>query len=254
MPENQRTPTADDLNALARQGAALAPEDRLTVLAAGRIEVLGRMPFSSNATFLVVCRDGGRAVPAVYKPERGERPLWDFPAGIHRREVAAYQLSVRLGVDLVPETLTRVDGPFGAGSVQRFVPADFAQHYFTLLDEPAHHDRLRTMAVFDVVCNNADRKGGHVLIDEDGALWGIDNGLCFHVEPKLRTVIWEFAGDDVPGALCGPLAEVAADPGLDDLLDADERAALAGRARRLLSRGRLPHPDQRRHHVPWPLV
>lgn len=254
MPADERPPTADDLSDLASRAAALAPDDRLAVLATGEVEVLGRMPWSSNATFVVVCRLGAEAVPAVYKPEGGERPLWDFPAGIHRREVAAYELSVRLGVDLVPETLSRFDAPFGVGSLQRFVPADFAQHYFTLLEDPSTHDRLRVLAAFDVLANNADRKGGHVLLDAGGAIWAIDNGLCFHAEPKLRTVVWDFAGDPLPDTLRRPLGEVAEDPGLADLLDDAERQALARRARRLLARGRLPQPDQRRHHVPWPLV
>lgn len=254
MPEDERTPSAGDLSDLADGAAALPVARRLAVLSAGEVEVVGRLPWSSNATFLVVCRLADEVVPAVYKPEDGERPLWDFPPGIHRREVAAYELSDRLGVDLVPETISRFDAPFGPGSLQRFVPADFAQHYFTLLDDPATHDRLRVLAAFDVVANNADRKGGHVLVDSTGAIWGIDNGLCFHAEPKLRTVIWEFAGDPVPEGLRGPLAEVAEHPGLEDLLDDEERHALARRAGRLLTRGCLPHPDQRRHHVPWPLV
>lgn len=298
--DDDGSPAGDDLGVLAARAADLGRDECLALLGAGEVEIVGRMPWSSNGTFLVFCRAGGQCVPAVYKPEDGERPLWDFPPGIHRREVAAYELSERLGIGIVPETVTRHDAPFGVGSVQRFVPADFAQHYFTLLDEDTTHDRLRVLATFDVLANNADRKGGHVLAEAQGpggreqaaghrgagsrgrdstagptttdagrhgdqlaerqgrpgigAIWGIDNGLCFHVEAKLRTVIWEFAGDPVPETLRGPLAEVAGDPGLDDLLDPDERAALSRRARRLLARGRLPHPDQRRHHIPWPPV
>lgn len=254
MPEDQRTPAAGELSQLALGGAALAPDERLAVLGAGRVEVVGRMPWSSNATFLVVCRLDGVDLPAVYKPEGGERPLWDFPPGIYRREVAAYELSERLGLSLVPETIARHDAPFGVGSLQRFVPADFARHYFTLLDDEATHGRLRELAAFDVLCNNADRKGGHVLAEAGGTIWAIDNGLSFHTEPKLRTVIWEFAGDPVPGVVRAGLASLAEAPGLGDLLDDDECAALASRARRLERTGRLPHPDQRRHHVPWPLV
>ena len=296
MPQDERSPTADDLTDLARHGAALSGTDRLTVLCCGDVEVLGRMPWSSNATFLVVCRLGDDVVPAIYKPERGERPLWDFPTGIHRREVAAYELSELLGLGIVPETVTRIDAPMGVGSLQRFVPADFSEHYFTMLDDPAMHDRLRALAAFDVVSNNADRKGGHVLLDVDGSIWAIDNGLSFHEEPKLRTVIWEFAGDPVPEELVGPLRALAdlPDPddgeaagtgerepgntphgegpgattngsapftvashllsGLGDLLRPDEHRAMRRRARRLLAKGELPHPDQRRHHYPWPLV
>lgn len=254
MPEDQRTPAADELSDLAARGAAMAPDERLAVLGAGRVELIGRMPWSSNATFVVVCQLDGMALPAIYKPEGGERPLWDFPTGIFRREVATYELSERLGLSIVPETIARHDAPFGVGSMQRFVPADFAQHYFTLLDDEAAHDRLRELAAFDVLCNNADRKGGHVLAQADGTMWAIDNGLTFHVEPKLRTVIWDFAGDPVPPAVRAELARLADAPGLGDLLDGDECAALATRARRLDRAGRLPHPDQRRHHMPWPLV
>jgi uncharacterized repeat protein (TIGR03843 family) len=239
---------------MAEQAAALAPADQLAVLGCGTVTVLGRMPWSSNATFLVACQVDDVVVPAVYKPEDGERPLWDFAPGIYRREAAAYELSERLGLHLVPETLVRVDLPFGIGSLQRFVPADFTEHYFTLVEDPATHSRLRALAVFDVVANNADRKGGHVLVDTAGAIWGIDNGLCFHVDPKLRTVIWDFAGDPVPGELCDRLAAVAAEPGLEDLLEADEQAAVARRAAQLLDDGHLPYPDERRHSVPWPLV
>ncbi len=182
-------------------------------LAEGEIEIVGRMPWSSNQTFLVTCTAGDKESGAVYKPERGERHLWDFPEGIYRREIAAYALSSALGWDLVPETIARPDAPFGEGSLQQFVDADFSQHHFTLIEDERHHGRLRAMCAFDVVANNADRKSGHCILDNYGKIWGIDNGLCFHREPKLRTVIWEFAGDDVPAAL------------LDDLTALDDDTA-----------------------------
>ncbi|MGH9018929.1 MAG: SCO1664 family protein, partial [Acidimicrobiales bacterium] len=184
----------------------------MSLLAEGEIEVVGRMPWSSNQTFLVTCTMGDEETGAVYKPERGERHLWDFPEGIYRREIAAYRLSATLGWDLVPETIARADAPFGQGSLQQFVDADFSQHHFTLVEDPAHHDRLRKMCAFDVVANNADRKSGHCILGPDGTIWGIDNGLCFHREPKLRTVIWEFAGDDIAPALLEDLS------GLEDAL------------------------------------
>jgi uncharacterized repeat protein (TIGR03843 family) len=211
------------------------------------------MPWSSNNTFLVaVCLDG-IAVQAVYKPGRGERPLWDFPPGLYRRELAAYLLSEALGWGLVPETVVR-DGPLGEGSFQRFVPADFDQHYFTLLDDPAHHDALRAICLFDLLANNADRKGGHCLLAE-GRVWAIDNGLCFHVQPKLRTVIWDFGGELIPPALADDVARVAADPpaGLSELLAPEEVEALRARAARLSGLRRFPHPRHDRAW-PWPLV
>ena len=135
-----------------------------------------------------------RAHGASTSPSKGERPLWDFPGGLFRREVAAYLLSESLGWGLVPETVERAEGPFGEGSVQRYVPEDGASHYFTLRDDPKWHPTLKRMCAFDVVANNADRKSGHVLLAED-RLWAIDNGLCFNEDDKLRTVIWDFGGE-----------------------------------------------------------
>ena len=127
------------------------------------MEVHGRIAGSSNATLLVTCRLQGEELLAVYKPLQGERPLWDFPGGLFRREVAAYALCESLGWGLVPETVERREGPFGPGSVQRFVHEDGTSHYFTLRDEPKWHSVLKRLAAFDVVANNADRKSGHVL-------------------------------------------------------------------------------------------
>jgi uncharacterized repeat protein (TIGR03843 family) len=230
--------------------------DALTVLAHGEVEVRGRMPWSSNATFLVeLCHDG-MTMPAVYKPIRGERPLWDFPAGLHRREVAAFRLSEALGWGLVPETVVREDGPLGPGSLQRFVAADFSQHYFTLLERPELHGVLRTVCAFDLVANNADRKGGHCLLGEDGRVWAIDNGLCFLAEPSLRTVIWDFAGEPVPEPLVADVARLGAAPqtGLEDLLDPDEVDALRRRAAAVVARPTFPGPGRSRYAYPWPLV
>lgn len=242
MPPYERAPTADPLT--------------LSVLARGEVEVQGRMPWSSNATFLVQLCHEGTSMPAVYKPHRGERPLWDFPDGLHRREVAAYRLSESLGWGLVPETVAREDGPFGPGSLQRFVPADFAQHYFTLMERPELHDALRAICAFDLVANNADRKAGHTLLGEDGRVWAIDNGLCFHVAPGLRTVIWDFAGEPIPARLLEDVAGLAsgADTGLDDLLAPAEVAATVQRAAGLLRNPTFPAPDPARRPYPWPLV
>ena len=193
---------------------------------------------------------------AIYKPLRAERPLWDFPGGLYRREVAAYELAVALGWEMVPQTVERLEAPLGLGSLQRFVNADFEQHYFTLLEEAAHHPALRRMAVFDVLANNADRKGGHCLIDDEGRIWGIDHGLCFHESPKLRTVIWDFAGEDIDDTLVADVAtfvEAGVSPALEHLLAASEAEALVRRAQALLRRPRFPAPRNDRPY-PWPLV
>lgn len=246
MPENER-PSAAGV---------------LTVLAEGEVEVVGRMPWSSNHTFLVTCTLDGEELGAVYKPGRGERQLWDFPEDVYRREVAAYQLSELLGWNLVPETVVRADAPHGPGSLQRFVPADFSQHHFTLVEDDAYHDPLRAICAFDIVANNTDRKSGHCLLGEDGTIWAIDNALCFHREPKLRTVIWEFAGEPLPDDLAADIGRVADEltrepdgcGALSELLAPAEVAAVARRARKFVAAGRFPEPDPERHHYPWPLV
>jgi uncharacterized repeat protein (TIGR03843 family) len=231
--------------------------DALTVLSGGAVELKGRMPWSSNATFLVVVQYEDGEMPAVYKPHRGERELWDFPDGLYQREVAAYVLSEALGWGIVPETVVRHDGPLGVGSLQRFVPADFSEHYFTLLEDEARHDALRTIAAFDVVANNADRKGGHFLLGEDHRIWGIDNGLCFHVDDKLRTVAWDFAGGPGPEPVLADVARLVEDgppPALCELLHPLEIEALMARARRLVRVGEFPHQPPGYRAYPWPLV
>ncbi len=233
----------------------------MSVLASGRLEIEGRMPWSSNGTFLCSVGEtldeaGTPQLAAIYKPLRAERPLWDFPGGLYRREIAAYELAGQLGWTLVPETVERADAPLGVGSLQRFVVADFEQHYFTLLDDERHHRSLRRMAVFDAIANNADRKGGHCLLDAEGTIWGIDHGLCFHSEPKLRTVIWDWAGERVEDDLLADVAGLVGSGPSDALarwLEADEIDALVARAERLLRRRRLPEPRSDRPY-PWPLV
>lgn len=211
------------------------------------------MPWSSNATFLVELALDSELALAIYKPERGERPLWDFPRGLYKREVAAFLLSEALGWGIVPLTIIR-DGPYGEGSFQLFVNADFEQHFFTLVEDTAHHDRLRRICLFDLLANNADRKSGHCLLGPEGAVYAIDNGLTFHVDPKLRTVIWQFSGEPIPGELLqdvGRFLEGGFPPALAELLEADERKVLAARARAVLAAARFPG-DKAGYRYPWP--
>ena len=227
----------------------------LELLTAGEIEVEGRMPYSSNATFLVTLRTDDAEGKAIYKPLRGERPLWDFPSGLFRREIAAYRLSESMGLNVVPPTIER-DGPFGTGSLQWFVDADFAEHYFTLFEaRPELHDQFRRIAAFDVVANNTDRKSGHCLIDADDHIWAIDNGLCFSADFKLRTVIWEFGGEAIPDDLLAEVRRVAEHPPLDvaSLLDSDEVDSMIERASLLAESGVFP-VDSTGHRYPWPMV
>jgi uncharacterized repeat protein (TIGR03843 family) len=225
------------------------------VLRRGDISVHGRIAGSSNATLLVTCALEGEELLAVYKPVAGERELWDFPPGLHRRELAAWELSTALGWDFVPETVVREDAPFGTGSLQRVVPEDGVSHYFTLREEERWHSDLRRIAAFDVVANNADRKSGHVLLAGD-RLWAIDHGLTFHAEPKLRTVVWDFVGDELSPNVVADLRaflERGLTPCLVDLLDEEEQEALVERAVKLLADGCLPPPRSGRPY-PWPLV
>ena len=224
------------------------------LLEEGEIELKGRMPWSSNATFLVGVCLGGDASDAIYKPGRGERPLWDFPGGLYRREVAAYRLSESLGWGIVPETVLRADAPLGEGSLQRFVDADFSEHYFTILEHEDLHPQLRRMALFDLLANNADRKGGHCLLTEDRRIWGIDHGVSFHEEPKLRTVIWDFAGEPIDADETADVARLLTDPPLlDDLLHPREVEAFAHRVAVVTRLARFPDPGSDRPY-PWPLV
>jgi uncharacterized repeat protein (TIGR03843 family) len=221
--------------------------------------VQGRLPWSSNATYLVeLCGDApDERVRAVYKPLRGERPLWDYPPGLYQREVAAFALSEWLGWGIVPETVARRDGPLGPGSLQRFVDADFDEHFFTLLERPEYHPALKAICAFDLVINNGDRKAGHCLLDEDGRIWGIDHGLCFHPHPKLRTVIWDFAGTPVPDEQMEGIRRLAlaaeVPPGLAGLLSPVEVEALIARAAALVRSPVFP-PVRSARAFPWPLI
>ena len=232
------------------------PARELTLLNGGRVELLGRIMSGSNATFLVELSCADDSAWAVYKPETGERPLADFDAGLYRRERAAYLLSETLGWGLVPATVVRTDAPLGVGSLQWFIEGDQQEHYFTLYaDAPETHAELARIALFDYVANNTDRKSGHVLRGADGRIWGIDHGLCFSAAFKLRTVIWDFAGEPIPEALLEDITPLAAEipAGMAELLDHAEAVALQRRVQRLLQEKVLP-VDRTGMRYPWPLV
>jgi hypothetical protein len=246
---------------LEAQVIELTTERILHLLSHGQIEVEGLIPWSSNATLLVTVRDSDLATLAVYKPQRGERPLWDFEYGsLGMREVAAYLVCESLGWGLVPPTVLR-RGPHGLGSVQFFIDAQEDAHFFTIEDDPVYVGGLQKLAAFDVVANNADRKSGHCLLDGQGKLWAIDNALTFHDEPKLRTVIWNYAGQPLPadvladlGSLDGLLTgESQLNEALGHLLSEREMASLRERVCRLIEAEHFPEPGPGRV-VPWPLV
>ena len=267
MPANQRPPSTGRVSGW-RPEAGPTLEEAAGLLATRELIVEGRLPWSSNLTFLVSLEgtdngqddgqdDGRGLVQAVYKPHQGEQSLWDFPDGLYRREVAAYRLSEALGWGLVPPTVVREDAPFGAGSVQLFIDSDYERHYFTLFEDGGREAELLAFCAFDVVANNADRKSGHVLVAADERLWVIDHGLCFHVLNKLRTVIWDFAGEELPTRIINDLDRLVAQgpPGeLSELLSEREAEAMVDRAARLVAAGALPEPEGDRPPYPWPLV
>jgi uncharacterized repeat protein (TIGR03843 family) len=227
-----------------------------TALEQGEIDLKGQFLLGSNYTFLVTVKHEGHELPAVYKPMRGEQPLWDFPeASLAGREVAAYLVSEALGFGFVPLTLLR-DGPFGPGSLQQFIEYDPNNHYFTF--RPADRERLRPVALFDLLVNNADRKGSHVLFQKrTRRLFAIDHGLCFHTQDKLRTVIWDFAGEPIPEELLAALRSFRERtgeffPALGEYLLPEELAALERRLEGLLRNPVLPLPPQDRRPYPYP--
>jgi len=213
------------------------------------------MPHSSNATFLVNVTCNDNEVRGIYKPLKGERPLWDFEPGLHRNEVAAYRLSEAMGLGIVPPTVLR-DGPFGEGSVQLFLDVDVQQHYFTIFEQREDlHDQLRAMCAFDIVANNTDRKGGHCLIDAEDHIWAIDHGVCFSPDFKLRTVIWEFGGEELPDNLRAVIQPLIETVPLDvsALLNSEQVVALQERAQWICEGGAFPI-DRSGTRYPWPIL
>lgn len=230
------------------------------LLANGAMELLGLLPGASNYTFACSVNDGEHGCFAVYKPQRGESPLWDFPDGtLYRREHAAYLVSQATGWDIVPPTIVR-DGEHGVGSVQLFIDHDPEQHYLTMM--PARADDFRRVAAFDIVINNADRKSGHCLLErETRHIWFVDHGVSFHTEPKLRTVIWDFSGEELPADVVDGLRRLGAGLGdgglgarLAEHLHGDEIEAMQLRLATLLDEGVFPFPPEDRRSYPWPPI
>lgn len=233
----------------------------LKCLQFGEITVEGRFMWGSNYTFLCQIQDGVCDLRAVYKPTRGERPLWDFPSeSLAGREVAAYLISEAGGWHMVPPTVLREDGPAGTGSIQLFVDHDPEHHYFNFSAE--ERERLAPVALFDVVINNTDRKGGHIIFDEDDHIWLIDHGVCFHIHPKLRTVVWDFAGQPIAEEYLQHISVLREKLALGQVtreelyrhLSFEEVDAIITRIDRLQRAGVFPRPSERRYSYPWPPV
>jgi hypothetical protein len=233
----------------------------LELLNCGEIqEEHGMLRWSSNYTFLISVSNARGSIKTVYKPQRGERPLWDFPDGtLCYREAASYIVSDYLGWEIVPPTVLR-DGPRGIGSFQLYIPHDPNINYFSLDETSA--PQLMRIAAFDYIVNNADRKGGHILLDENQHLWGIDHGIAFNAVPKLRTVIWDFAGGAIPEPMLADLGRLGADlekphsqlrMALEKLIADAEVSAFLARVRRILARREFPRPGPGPNY-PWPPV
>lgn len=236
------------------------PADWKPLFEKAPLQLKGQFLLGSNYTFLVDVVHESGSLPAVYKPVKGERPLWDFPENtLAGREVAAYLVSEALGWDLVPYTVLREDGPYGPGSLQQYIEYNPNYHYFNF--KPADKDRLRPLALFDHLVNNADRKGSHIIIEKGTRhLYAIDHGLCFHEEEKLRTVVWDFAGKPIPTELLFALENLRVElrPGhrlytvLLAYLTPTELTALDLRAEALLASGFFPQPPTYRRAYPYP--
>ena len=231
----------------------MVTEQLRTAIQCGEYEIKGQFTFGSNYTFLVAVQHEGNEYSAVYKPLRGEQPLWDFPENsLAGRDVAAYLVSEYLGFHIVPFTILREDGPFGAGSLQQFIEYDPEYHYFSFSEQD--RQLLKPIVLFDILCNNADRKGSHVFFEKDThQLYAIDHGICFHEDDKLRTVLWDFSGQKIPEDLLAPLSGIRSLlPALEPYLNSRERSAFCSRAESLLKKGVFPRQPRDRRAMPWP--
>jgi len=233
----------------------------LKALQKGELDLQGQFLNGSNYTFLVKLNFESVDMVTVYKPVRGEQPLWDFPVGsLAKREVAAYQVSELLGWELVPPTIFRRKAPLGAGSLQYYIDHNPEDHYFNFSDPDKQ--RLRPVVVFDLIINNADRKGSHIVRDNQDHLWLIDHGICFNRDDKLRTVVWDFCGEPVPEDLLKDLnrfiealeTDHAETEPLRELLLPGELDGLARRARHLVEKQIFPYPSKTSRPYPWPPV
>jgi hypothetical protein len=223
----------------------------------GSIELKGQFTLGSNYTFLVTVSLEEKELQAVYKPQKGEQPLWDFPENtLAGREVAAYHVSQALGWELVPYTIFREDGPYGPGSLQQYIDYNPNYHYFNL--KPSDKEKLRPVALFDALTNNADRKGSHVFFEKSTRhLYAIDHGLCFNLADKLRTVIWDFAGEPITPEQSSALEMIITPSAslVNELLcylNNDELTMLTLRAETLVKEGIFPHPPSDRRAFPYP--
>lgn len=242
----------------------LAPKENKLIyeyLLKGDFEIEGQFMWGSNYTFLSELSYQDQKFKTVYKPVGGERPLWDFPSEtLARREVAAYLVSEAGSWHFVPPTVFRQEGPNGPGSLQFFIDHDPEYHYFTFSSEDKQ--RLSQIALFDAVINNTDRKGGHVIMDDKNYIWSIDHGVCFHAQPKLRSVIWDFAGNELSNEDCQKLTDLrnklkpeeSLHKNLGEYLSEEELVAMVSRIDELLTLKIFPNPSQDRHSYPWPPV
>ncbi len=226
-----------------------------TALELGEYQLKGQFMLGSNYTFFVDVQHEGETYQAVYKPIKGEQPLWDFPDNtLAQREVAAYLLSEQLGFHFVPFTTLREDGPHGPGSLQEYINYDVEYHYFNFSDEDKQ--LLKPVMFFDLLINNADRKGSHVFFEDDiHKLYVIDHGICFHEEDKLRSVIWDFAGQAIPSELLAPLSQTEGWPAIfESCLSPREITALQRRAERLCISKVFPRTPRDRRAFPYPPI
>ena len=230
----------------------------------GELDLKGEFVWGSNYTFLIDVVSDGETIKAVYKPIKGEQPLWDFsPSSLAKREVAAYLVSEALNWHLVPPTIYRQNAPYGPGSLQLFIEHDPQYHYYNFTGEDKQ--RLRPVVVFDILINNADRKGSHILFDNEKQTWLIDHGVCFHEEEKLRTVVWDFVGEDIPPNILADVENFVMDlesnneiPKMINLikeyLSPGEINMLAKRGKKLIEAKSFPFPSENRRQFPWPLI